>query len=87
MPNESNRRQLKALIDLLNDGHSEITMKAAKINALILESDTDPDKGFAALKVVYSQFGLLLDGLRAQGRRVKRVRKEIEEIRNNLKTK
>jgi hypothetical protein len=94
MPNTANRRNLKALMDMLSDGHADITAKAVKANERLMEAD-NPTKGkdeagqrkFSgfALKGADRELGDLLELLNSQERRCVRVREEITEIKRNLK--
>jgi len=89
MPNEANRRNLKALMDILSDAHAELTQRAATINARLLDADTRnreaPGSGKTSLKFADHQLDRLLDGLLEQGERVLRIEEEIETIKDNLK--
>lgn len=90
MPNESNRRNLKAQMDLLSDAHADITTQAAHANHRILYADErnvqKVDGGKLALKWAGRQLEILEDMLGAQEDRIARVREEVEQIRKNLKT-
>ena len=94
MPNTANRRNLKALMDLLSDAHADITATAAKVNARLVAAD-NPTKGkdekgkrtFSAfdLKLADRGLGELLELLDAQQNRCQRVHEEIETIKKNLR--
>lgn len=89
MPNEANRRNLKAQMDCLSDAHAEITKRAALINSRLLDADTrnnvKPGNGAISLKFAGRQFDTLLADLEQQERRVARVRAELEQIKQNLR--
>ena len=90
MPNESNRRNLKAQMDLLSDAHADITAQAAHCNARIIVADEQnvakPGSGSTSLKWAARQLETLEELLDAQEDRLARVREEVEQIRKNLKT-
>jgi hypothetical protein len=90
MPNESNRRNLKAQMDLLSDAHADITAQAAHCNTRIIVADEQntakPGHGSTSLKWAGRQLESLEALLEQQRLRVLRVAAEVKAIRENLKT-
>lgn len=90
MPNEANRQNLKAQMDCLSATHLELTILAAKVNSLLLKADarnqTRLGSGDTDLQFASRSLERLIEDLYSQQKRCKRVRKEIEEIRDNLRT-
>jgi len=90
MPNESNMRNLKALMDLLSDNHADITAQAAHVNARVILADERNSEragsGSVSLKWAARQLETLEELLDNQRRRTARVLAEVKAIRKNLKT-
>ena len=89
MPNETNRRNIKTLMDLLSDAHADITKQASDINTTLLDVDeTVHNQGAASnfyIKVANRKLAELEDLLAAQEARCARTQAEVVEIRKNLK--
>lgn len=88
MPNTTNRKNLKAVIDILSDGHQEVAMKAADVNRVLLDLDERSNSGAGvglSLRASIRHLGELEEHLEAQEARARRVRDEISEIRKNLR--
>lgn len=89
MPNTRNRANIKALIDLLSDGHTEITSEANKVNEQLLLGDEKETERAGAGKLSFKHAARLLDALELrlenQEQRVSRVRSELATIRGNLR--
>jgi hypothetical protein len=79
--NDTARRNLKNLMDLLSDSHSEITDKAARVNAFMLKSGNEITRASMAQR----SLAVLEEALDAHAARCIRVRDEIGQIKNNLK--
>jgi hypothetical protein len=80
--NDTAGLNLRGLMDLLSDNHSEITNEAARISAFLL----DPTKN-TITRASMSKYSLaeLGEALVEQSLRCLRARDEIDQIRNNLK--
>jgi len=68
MPNTANRRNLKALMDLLSDAHTDITAKANQANARLLEADNPSRGGGDDGTRAFSAFDLKIADLRPEDR-------------------
>lgn len=89
MMNEANRRNLKALMDLLSDNHKEITHQAAYANKLILKADelqANKLNADTSMKWAGRHLDNLAELLEEQATRIYSVRDEILRIKKNLKT-
>jgi hypothetical protein len=86
MPNTANRRNLKALMDLLSDSHCEITALAAEANACLVEADgVDGKRSEFKRKFADRRLESLLGQLAAHELRVRRITDEVTEIKKNIR--
>ena len=90
MPNSTNRKNLKNMIDLMSDGHNDVTQMAARTNNALLKLDDylintggGPAEGIhlRAANRYLNELQGMLDSHKA---RIGRVREEIQEIQKNI---
>jgi hypothetical protein len=85
--NEKNRRNLKALMDLLSDSHHEMAILAADINTVLLKIDEEPGKSSAIRsRIVGRKFGELAELLDEQALRVSRTAAEVRQLKKKVKS-
>jgi hypothetical protein len=80
---ETPRRNLKNIMDLLSDGHTEVTQQAAYANSALLTSETRC--GSFQIKAAGRYLERVEEELLEQAARCERVRLEIIQIRKSLK--
>ena len=80
---ETPRRNLKSMMDLLSDGHAEVTQQAAYANSALLTSETKYSG--LGIKAAARYLARVEEELLEQAARCKRVREEIIQIRKTLK--
>lgn len=85
MPNEANRRNLKAQMDCLSDAHKELVDRAVKANNNLILADNGDTASNTRLNFADRQLAYLLEDLEAQRKRILRVAAEVEEIKKNLR--
>jgi len=89
VPNSVNRKNLKAVIDLMSDGHADVTKQASDVNTALLRLDellnTKEGKPEIYRKFSQRKLEVLLEMLTAHEARVGRVREEIGEILRNIR--
>jgi hypothetical protein len=82
---ETPRRNLKNIMDLLSDGHTEVTQQASYANSALLTSETRKNDNSLRIKAAARYLERAEEELLEQAARCERVRLEIIQIRNNLK--
>ena len=85
MPNTANRRNLKALMDLLSDSHAEITATATEVNTALIEADQGGRGQSFKQPYANRRLDALTALLTAQSARALRVISEVEEIQKNIR--
>lgn len=80
---ENPRRNLKNIMDLLSDGHAEVTQQAAYANSALLTSETQQNS--LQVKAAARYLERAEEELLEQAARCERVRLEIIQIRKSLK--
>lgn len=88
MPNTNNRKNLKALIEILSDGHQDVAQQACDANLSFIKLDESLAEGKGGeIHKRFTQRKLenLLVLLEAHERRVSRVREEVGEILKNIR--
>ena len=85
--NEQQRLNLKAMIDILSNGHQAVAHKGCDLNASILKMDEacrDGKRSKILEWAVDRNVESFEAHLRAQEDRIRRVREEFQEIKKNL---
>lgn len=82
---ETPRRNLKNIMDLLSDGHAEVTQQAAYASIALLTSETRKNDSRYRIKAATRYLERVEEELLEQAARCKRVREEIIQIRKTLK--
>lgn len=90
MANETNRKTLRALLDILCDAHLVLTENGATINGTLLKLDervAQKSPGtYSYARLADRQIGLLIHLLQEQADRCNRIAQELKTVKNSMQT-